>query len=48
MRAKIKRLKALKNELVRISKGCAGQGISEDCYVLASLSDHDLCDHEYS
>ena len=43
VRAKIKRLRALEKELVRISKGCAGDGVSEDCYVLASLSDHDLC-----
>ena len=48
VRAKIKRLKALEKELVRISKGCDGQGVSEDCYVLASLSDHDLCNHEHS
>ena len=48
VRAKIKRLKALEKELIRISKGCDGQGVSEDCYVLASLSDHDLCNHEHS
>lgn len=48
VRAKIKRLKALEKELARISKGCDGQGVSEDCYVLASLSNHDLCNHEHS
>lgn len=47
VRAKIKQLKALEKELVRISKGCDGSGVSEDCYVLASLSDHGLCDREH-
>lgn len=47
VRAKIKRLKALEKELVRISKGCDGSGVSEDCYVLASLSDHGLCDRDH-
>ena len=47
VRAKIKRLKALEKELVRISKGCDGEGVSEDCYVLASLADHQLCRHEH-
>ncbi|WP_424972928.1 MerR family transcriptional regulator [Dinoroseobacter sp. S76] len=47
VRAKIKRLRALEKELVRISKGCDGDGVSEDCYVLASLSDHDLCEREH-
>lgn len=43
VRAKIERLKLLEMELTRISKGCDGQGLSEDCYVLASLADHELC-----
>ncbi len=47
VRAKIKRLRALEKELVRMSKGCDGDGVSEDCYVLASLADHTLCDHEH-
>ena len=47
VRAKIKRLKALEKELVRISKGCDGDGVSENCYVLASLADHQLCIHEH-
>jgi len=47
VRAKIKRLRALEKELVRISKGCDGEGVSEDCYVLASLADHQLCRHEH-
>ena len=47
VRAKIKRLRALEKELVRIAKGCDGAGLSEDCYVLASLADHQLCRHEH-
>ncbi len=47
VRAKMKRLRALEKELARISKGCDGDGLSEDCYVLASLADHDLCEREH-
>jgi len=47
VRAKIKRLRALEKELVRISNGCDGEGVSEDCYVLASLADHQLCTQEH-
>jgi DNA-binding transcriptional MerR regulator len=47
VRGKIKRLKLLEKELTRISKGCDGYGISEDCYVLASLADHKLCNREH-
>ncbi|NOD48457.1 MULTISPECIES: helix-turn-helix domain-containing protein [Ruegeria] len=47
VRAKIKRLKALENELKRIAQGCDGRGVVEDCYVLASLADHDLCDQDH-
>ncbi|MCC1494011.1 helix-turn-helix domain-containing protein [Cognatishimia sp. F0-27] len=47
VRAKIKRLRALEKELVRISKGCDGNGMTEDCYVLASLADHRLCEREH-
>ena len=47
VRAKIRRLRALEKELVRISKGCNGGGVTEDCYVLASLSDHGLCEREH-
>lgn len=47
VRAKIKRLRTLEKELSRISKGCNGEGVSGDCYVLASLADHNLCDREH-
>lgn len=47
VRAKIKRLRALEKELARISKGCDGRGMAEDCYVLASLADHGFCDREH-
>jgi DNA-binding transcriptional MerR regulator len=47
VREKIKRLKLLEKELTRISKGCDGQGVSQDCYVLASLADHELCSREH-
>ena len=47
VRAKIKRLRALEKELLRIAKGCDGSGVSEDCYVLASLADHRLCAKEH-
>ena len=47
VRAKIKRLRALEKELRRISTGCDGNGVSEDCYVLASLADHRLCAKEH-
>jgi len=47
VRTKIKRLKLLEKELTRISRGCDGQGVSEDCYVLASLADHELCARDH-
>ena len=47
VRAKIKRLRALEKELVRMSQGCESDGVSEDCYVLASLADHKLCRREH-
>ena len=47
VRDKIKKLRALEKELQRISKGCNGHGVSETCYVLASLSDHGLCRHDH-
>ncbi|WP_147126633.1 MerR family transcriptional regulator [Shimia ponticola] len=47
VRAKIKRLRMLEKELSRISRGCDGEGVSGDCYVLASLADHNMCDREH-
>ena len=47
VRAKIKQLRALEKELVRISKSCDGEGVSEDCYVLATLADHSLCKQDH-
>ena len=46
VRQKIRKLRSLQKELKRISEGCNGTGISAECYVLASLADHGLCDHE--
>lgn len=46
VRRKIKKLRALERELKRITTGCNGEGISAECYVLASLADHGLCGHE--
>lgn len=47
VRAKIKRLRSLEKELLRISKGCDGHGLAEDCYVLASLADHEMCEQAH-
>lgn len=47
VRGKIKKLRSLEKELVRMSKGCDGSGVSEDCYVLAALADHQLCEQEH-
>ncbi len=47
VRSKIKKLRSLEKELSRISKGCDGHGITENCYVLASLADHKLCNQEH-
>lgn len=47
-RAKIQRLQRLERELMRIADGCRGNERVEDCYVLAALSDHQLCEfHEH-
>lgn len=47
VRARIKRLRALEKELVRVAKGCDGDGVSKDCYVLASLAEHMHCTQEH-
>ena len=44
VRQKIRKLRSLQKELKRISEGCNGTGTSAECYVLASLADHSLCD----
>ncbi|ARE84581.1 mercuric resistance operon regulatory protein [Roseovarius mucosus] len=47
VREKIRRLRALETELARIAEGCTGEGAARDCYVLASLADHDLCRRDH-
>lgn len=47
VREKIEKLRRLESELQRISDGCDGSGASGDCYVLAALSDHALCDEDH-
>lgn len=46
VRRKITQLKKLENELERIVSNCAAHTV-EQCYVLRSLSDHTLCDHDH-
>ena len=43
VRLKIAHLSALERELARITDGCNGTGTTKNCYVMTSLSDHDLC-----
>ena len=47
VRAKIRKLRTLEKELARIAKGCDGSSVSDECYVLAALCDHGLCDGEH-
>ena len=42
VRAKLARLTRLETDLKRIATSCSA-GAAQDCYVLASLSDHSLC-----
>ena len=44
---KIRQLKALEGELQRISKSCSGDGVTEDCHILASLADHKHCSTDH-
>jgi len=44
VRTRIASLVKLELELERISDGCDGAGVADDCYVLASLADHGLCE----
>lgn len=46
VREKIARLKRLEAELERMATHCA-HGTAAECYVLRSLADHDLCEHEH-
>ncbi len=43
VRARIASLLRLESELVRIVEGCSGEGVASDCYVLASLANHEHC-----
>lgn len=47
VRAKIERLRALERELERIAQRCDGAGMAQDCYVLASLADHNRCEQDH-
>lgn len=47
VRRKIRQLRALETELVRIAKACDGAGATDDCQVLAALADHDLCETDH-
>lgn len=48
VRDKIGRLRALEAELSRITERCTGDGSARDCYVLASLADHALCETDHA
>ena len=47
VRQKIKKLRALEKELIRISKGCDGTNVAQHCYVLTCLADHGFCEQEH-
>ena len=47
VRERIASLVRLESELVRISDGCKGAGVVSDCYVLASLADHEHCESRH-
>ncbi len=46
VRDKIRRLKHLEQELVRIAGTCRAEHV-EDCYVIRALADHSLCAHDH-
>ncbi|SON56550.1 Zn(II)-responsive regulator of zntA [Hartmannibacter diazotrophicus] len=46
VREKIARLQRLEAELARMAGGCHADHVGE-CYVIASLADHGLCEHEH-
>ena len=43
VKEKIKKLKKLEKELKRITAGCGSDVKVKECYVIKSLSDHELC-----
>lgn len=47
VKARIRKLRSLQNELQRITVGCDGSGTADECYVLASLADHRHCQTEH-
>lgn len=47
VRTKIAKLVALETELTRLAQGCDGDGVAGECYVLAALADHQLCDADH-
>jgi DNA-binding transcriptional MerR regulator len=47
VREKIAKLQRLEQELERIVSHCDGGHSIEECYVIRSLSDHGLCEHEH-
>lgn len=48
VRDKIRKLTKLEGELARLADHCDGEGQARDCYVLAALSDHQLCNADHS
>jgi len=44
IRQRIARLQGLERELDRIVRGCSGENVVSDCYVLRAFGDHTLCD----
>lgn len=46
VRDRIARLQRLEAELERIATCCSGDTVG-DCYVIRSLADHSLCEHEH-
>jgi DNA-binding transcriptional MerR regulator len=44
---KIKSLKRLEAELLRLEEGCSRDGVSNECYIMTSLADHKLCLNEH-
>lgn len=47
VREKIRKLTKLEGELDRLAQGCDGDGVAAECYVLAALADHQLCEAEH-